>query len=291
MSAIDRRTFLSRGAAVGLGAAAWACSKGSKNASPGASAISVTVTAQTGLAAGDTRNGIAVFRGQTPYAPKHLAARLVPPNGQPFAITLQHEKVSFGSGGSEPATAVADIYVFRHDFDPGIWQVQAIADNKPSVAVFQVDAKSPSPIVGQHAIPSQSPTVSNPRGVDPICTRTPPCSMHDMTIADAISNGKPSLVIFATPRFCTSRTCGPSVDIVEDVKKQLGAKLNYVHIEVYKNAQVALTENGDAPTFAQWHLGTEPWVYFVGANGVIKDRWLGAFGSDELKTAATALAS
>jgi hypothetical protein len=198
--------------------------------------------------------------------------------------------VSFGSGGSEPSTAVADIYTFRHDFDPGIWQVQTIADNKPSVAVFQVDAKSPSPTVGARAIPSESPTTSNPRGVNPICTRTPVCSMHDMTIAQAIGNGKPSVVIFATPRFCTSRTCGPAVDIVESVKKQVGAKANFVHVEVFRNAQVALTENGDAPTFAQWHLATEPWTYFIGANGVIKDRWLGAFGPDELATAVKALA-
>jgi hypothetical protein len=291
MSAIDRRTFLARGAALGLGATAWACSKGKKRTSPGESQISVVVTAQTGLAAGDTRNGVAVFRGQTPYAPKQIAARLVPPNGQPFEVTLQHEKVSFGSGGSEPATAVADIYVFRHDFDPGVWQVQAIVDNKPSVAVFQVDAKSPSPSVGGRAIPSQSPTVSDPRGVNPICTRTPACSMHGMTIADAISNGKPSVVIFATPRFCTSRTCGPSVDIVEGVKKQIGSKVNFVHVEVFRNAQVALTPNGDAPTFAQWKLATEPWTFFIGSNGVIKDRWLGAFGSDELATAVKAMSA
>ena len=290
MRAIDRREFLGRGLALGLGAVAWSCSKGAKKPAA-AGDISVVVTAQTGLAAGDTRNAISVFRGQNPFAPKSLAARLVPPNGQPFEITLQHEKISFGGGGSEPATAVADIFVFRHDFDPGIWQVQAIADNKPSVAVFQVDAKSPSPAVGGHAIASQSPTVSNPRGVDPICTRTPACSMHDMTIADAISNGKPSVVIFATPRFCTSRTCGPSVDIVESVKKQVGAKVNFVHVEVFKNAQVALTPHGDAPTFAEWKLATEPWVYFIDKGGVIKDRWLGAMGSDELATAVNALAS
>src|SRR5438270_1360754 len=197
MHAINRRAFL----ALGLGAAAWSCARPKKKASPGDSQISIAVTAQVGMAAGDTRNGISVFRGQTPIAPKSLAARLVPPNGQPFEVTLQHEKVSFGSGGNQPATAVVDIYTFRHDFDPGIWQVQAIADNKPGVAVFQVDAKSPSPLVGSHAIPSESPTVSNPRGVNPICTRTPVCSMHDMTIADAIATSKPSVVIFATPRF------------------------------------------------------------------------------------------
>jgi hypothetical protein len=290
MPAIDRRTFLARGLALGLGAAAWSCSRGKKS-SPGSNAISVVVTAQVGLAAGDTRNGVAVFRGQNPIAPKSISLRLVPPNGAAFDVAPRHERVSFGSGGSEPATQVADIYVFRHAFAPGVWQVQAVADGKPSVAVFQVDAKSDSPTVGGHAIASESPTTSDHRGVEPICTRTPPCSMHDTTIAQAISSGKPSVVIFATPRFCTSRTCGPSVDLVENVKKQIGtAKVNFVHVEVFRNPQVALTENGDSPTFAQWKLATEPWTYFIGADGVVKDRWLGAFGSDEIATAVNGLA-
>jgi len=285
MRAIDRRTFL----ALGVGAVAWSCSRGKKQSSPGSKAISIEVTAQQGLASGDTRNAIAVFRGQTPIVPKQLQARLVPPNGRPFDVTTQHEHISFGSGGSEPATQVADIFAFRHDFDPGVWLVQAIVDGQGAEAAFQVDAKQPSPMVGSRAIASQSPTTSDPRGVDPICTRTPPCSMHALSIADAVANGKPSVVIFATPRFCTSRTCGPSVDLVEAQKKRVGDKANFIHVEVFKNTKVALTPNGDSPTFAQWKLATEPWTYFVGSNGVIKDRWLGAMGSDELGRAIDAL--
>jgi hypothetical protein len=289
MRAIDRRAFLSRGLVLGLGAAAWSCTRGKKPASSGDTAISIVVTAQAGLAAGDTRNAIAVFRGQTPFVPRSLRVGLVPPNGQPFEVTTQREHIEFGSGGSEPATQVADIFVYRHDFDPGVWEARAVADGQPSTAAFQIDAKSPSPTVGGRAIPSLSPTVSDARGVDPICTRTPPCSMHAMTIADALTARKPLIVIFGTPRFCTSRTCGPSVDLIENEKKQVGTKANFVHVEVFRNTKVALTPNGDAPTYAQWKLATEPWTYFIGADGVIKDRWLGAFGSDELRRAVGAL--
>jgi len=69
----------------------------------------------------------------------------------------------------------------------------------------------------------------------------------------------------------------------------VGDKANFIHVEVFKNTKVALTPNGDSPTFAQWKLATEPWTYFVGSNGVIKDRWLGAMGSDELGRAIDAL--
>jgi hypothetical protein len=288
MRAIDRRSFL----ALGVGAAAWSCSRGKKEAaSPdgGGGDISVVVTAQVGLAQGDTRNALTVFRGQKPIKPKSVRARLVPPNGDPFEVTLQHEDVGFGSGGDQPNTDVVDIWVFRHDFDPGVWQVQAIADNKPGAAVFQVDAKPPSPTVGSRAPASESPTTSNARGVNPICTRTPPCSMHEITIADALASRKPLIVNFGTPRFCTSRTCGPVVDIVEEQKKRVGSKANFIHVEVFRNAQVALTPTGDSPTYAEWKLAVEPWTFFISPDGVIKDRWMGAIGSGELARAVDAL--
>ena len=286
MRAIDRRSFL----ALGVGAAAWSCSRGKKPASSAAAGeISVVVTAQAGLAAGDTRNAIAIFRGQKPITPRSVRARLVPPNGEPFEVTVQREHIGFGSGGDQPDTDVADIWVFRHDFDPGVWQVQAIADGKPGAAVFQVDAKPPAPIVGSRAPASQSPTTSNARGVNPICTRTPVCSMHDITIADALAAKKPLIVNFGTPRFCTSRTCGPVVDLVEEQRKRVGSKASFIHVEVFRNAQVALKPHGDSPTFAEWKLAVEPWVYFIGADGVVKDRWMGAMGSDELARGVDAL--
>jgi hypothetical protein len=202
----------------------------------------------------------------------------------------------FGSGGSQDKeqpqqTEATDIYVFRHDFDPGVWGIQAIVDNTPVEAAFQIDAKAPAPMVGGRAIATQSPTTANAHGVDPICTRTPPCSMHQLTIADALNAHKPLVVTFATPRYCKSRTCGPTVDLVEDQKKRAGDKVNFVHVEIYRNAQVALTPNGDSPTYAEWKLATEPWTYFIGANGVVKDRWLGSMGTDELAKAVGALSA
>ena len=286
MRAIDRRSFL----ALGLGAAAWSCARDNRPAaSPPTGDISVVVTAQVGLAAGDSRNAIAIFRGQKPFAPKNLRARLVPPKGEPVEVMLRREKIGFGQGGDKPDTEVADIYVFRHDFDPGVWQVQAIADNKPGAAVFQVAATTPSPKIGSRALPSQSPTTGNARGVNPICTRTPACSMHEMTIAEALAAKKPLVLNFGTPRFCTSRTCGPVVDIVEEQKKRVGDKANFIHVEVFRNTEVALKPTGTSPTYAEWKLAVEPWTYFIGADGIVKDRWMGAMGSDELARAVDTL--
>ena len=293
---IDRRHFL----ALGFGALAWACGKGSggsdPTSNPGDGAVSVVATAKLGLAIGDTRQGFAVFRGQRPVAVEDLRIALKPPTGRAFEVTAQHVKAERGPGGGGHThtenTEVTDIYVVRHDFDtPGVWEAALVFDGGRGNEVFQILEDSPSPMVGKKAIASQSPTTDDHRGVDPICTRDPVCSMHDITIADAIDSGKPTVVIFGTPRYCTSRTCGPVVDYVEDAKKKLKDDANFIHVEVWKDAKSVEQPDGDAPAFAEWKLGTEPWVYFIGSDGKVRDRWLGAAGPDEIRKASEALVS
>jgi hypothetical protein len=293
---IDRRHFL----ALGFGAVAWACSRGSKDgtdvsSNPGDTAYSVVVTAPQGIAVGDTRQGFAVFRGQRPTAVSGLRVRLVPPDGRPFSVEAQHVKAERGPGGAGhqhvESTEVTDIYVVRHDFDkPGVWSLDVRFNGGRGTADFILLPESPSPMVGRKAIASESPTTDDHRGVDPICTRTPVCSMHELTIADALAAGKPAVIVFGTPQFCTSRTCGPVVDYVERAKKKFGNEASFIHVEVWKNAKDAVnTQGGEAPTFTEWKLDTEPWIFFVDEKGIVRDRWIGAVGPDEVKTGVDAL--
>jgi hypothetical protein len=115
--------------------------------------------------------------------------------------------------------------------------------------------------------------------------------MHDITIAQALGAGKPSVLVFGTPRYCTSRTCGPVVDHVEAAKQRFGDRASFVHVEVWRNDDDAINRppEGWSPTFAEWQLGTEPWIYFVDAGGTVRDRWLGAVGADEVSARTEAL--
>lgn len=131
---------------------------------------------------------------------------------------------------------------------------------------------------GAHAIASVSPTTANPQGVSPICTRTPPCGMHAITIADAITSGKPTALIFATPEFCQSRNCGPSLDELISVQNTLGTKVNFIHIEVYLNDQTQTIEQQIlSPTMQQWRLQSEPWLFLIDRNGIVQNRYEGGF--------------
>lgn len=296
MRPIDRRSFL----ALGVGAVAWACSRGGEEAeekpSDPAGAISVVATGVQ-LSVGDSRQAFAVLRGQRPYVPDDLSVDLTAPGGKETRVEVEPQRIKFGRGGEDDASGaeVTDIFSFRHPFErPGIWVVNVTADGRSSKAAFQVlapdDTKAPR--VGDKAIASDSPTTDDPRGVDPICSRNPQCSMHDVTIADALGTGKPTVVVFGTPRFCTSRTCGPVVDIVEAQKERVGDAYNFVHVEVWKDDGPSVNKpGGEAPAFAEWELGTEPWVYFIDADGTVRDRWLGAIGRDEIRVGVDALVS
>lgn len=291
MPRIDRRHFL----ALGMGAVAWACARGDDDeAVPTGAAAAVSVVA-TGiqLAVGDSRQGFAVIRGQTPYVPDDLRVRLTPPSGSASRVDVTRQRITFGLGGEDAGAEVRDIFTFREEFDvPGVWVIEVTADGKPARAAFQVVGKDQvaSPLIGEDALATRSPTTDDPRGVDPICTRSPVCSMHDVTIAEALEAGKPLVVVFGTPRFCTSRTCGPVVDIVEAAKERFSDEATFVHVEVWRNDDDAIgKQGGESPAFAEWRFGTEPWTYFIDGDGIVRDRWVGAVGVNEVARRVEAL--
>jgi glutathione peroxidase-family protein len=93
----------------------------------------------------------------------------------------------------------------------------------------------------------------------------------------------PFVVTFATPKFCSSRTCGPVVDVVEEVQHRLeGEDVRFIHVEVYEDNDPALGYN---EWMGEWKLRTEPWTFLVGSNGMIVDRFEGTVSVNELETA------
>jgi hypothetical protein len=298
---IDRRGFL----ALSVGALAWACTRGSDDddtastAEPAASGDISLLAGAPMLAMGDTRQPLVILRGQRPIAPKDARFTLSGPGIEAFDVSASHYTVTRGLGGDDdphnddhthaPGTEVDDIFVVRHDFDrAGVWDAAVSFDGGRATATFQVLDDVKAPKVGDDAIASKSPTTSNARDVDPICTRDPVCSLHDMTIAEALEASKPIVVTFATPRFCASRACGPVVDLVQAEKERVGDDASFLHIEVWKNDKDAVNKT-QAPAFAEWSLDAEPWTYFIDAKGKVTDRWLGPVAADELTKAVDAL--
>jgi hypothetical protein len=150
------------------------------------------------------------------------------------------------------------------------------------------EAKSPA--VGDEAIPSRTPTLaSTDSDFAQLTTQPDPDpELYRHSVADALRDKKPFVVAFATPKFCSSRTCGPAVDVLEAVREDFAeSDVRFIHVEIYEDNDVALGLNR---WVKEWRLPTEPWVFVVDAGGVIQAKFEGAVSVPELTAAVRTVA-
>jgi hypothetical protein len=193
-------------------------------------------------------------------------------------------------GKSSPAFGdVTSIYVARLTVRrPGLYLLVAEPiGGSPiqGIGYLQVKSRTDSPAVGSKAYPSHTPTIASTDADFPrLTTSAPPDrSLLRYSVAGALAAHRPFVVVFATPKYCESRTCGPVVDVVQHVQKQFaGSRIRFVHVEIYKNNDPKLGPN---QWFKQWRLPSEPWTFLVGQDGRIKAKFEGSFSADELAVA------
>jgi hypothetical protein len=156
------------------------------------------------------------------------------------------------------------------------------------VATLEVKQTSPSPVVGERAIRSETPTLESAGGdLAALSTSSKPVRvLYRHSIAESLAAGVPFVVAFATPKFCTSRTCGPVVDVVDAVRREFPG-VRFIHVETYEENDPA---KGYNRWMQEWKLTTEPWVFVVGRDGRIAERFEGAVSVRELRAAVERLA-
>lgn len=110
----------------------------------------------------------------------------------------------------------------------------------------------------------------------------PDPELYSMTVAEAVSNGTPSVVVFATPGFCTTQACGPMLSQVKDLRFDYPG-VDFVHVEIYDDLQVETFEELVlVEPVLEWQLPSEPWIYIIDADGVVVAAFEGAVNDDEL---------
>ncbi len=186
------------------------------------------------------------------------------------------------------------VYVVNVAFDnPGDWKVEVsgTAAGKPLgplTAPFLVSEQPSTVPVGQPAPRSVQPILKDVAAITDIDTSDPPNpDMHNLTIADAVSSGKPSVIVFATPAFCVSRICGPTKEVVDDLYDKYKGQANFVHIEPYDLAKARSGEGLEPLPFVtdEWGLQTEPWVFLVDSQGIITAKFEAVVSFEELESA------
>jgi hypothetical protein len=164
---------------------------------------------------------------------------------------------------------------------------------------FQVAEKSSTPIVGAKAPVTRTPVLADVGGeVQRLSTdQHPDPAFYRVSVDEAIRKHEPFVLVFATPAFCTSRQCGPTLDAVKEIAK--GApKMTFINVEPYKltftdgrlqpvldaNGQLQATEITDA-----WGLLTEPWIFVVDRDGIVRGSYAVIASQEELKAAIAAV--
>jgi hypothetical protein len=183
------------------------------------------------------------------------------------------------------------VYVAHLSFDkPGDWGVEVTATRPNGARLSQrlavnVIDKPLVPAVGEPAPATRNPTAKDVADVETIDSGRPVDDMHQISIADAIQQHRPALVVFATPAFCTSNTCGPEVKVIQGLEPAYRDRLTFIHVEIYRDFKPDPSKRKLAQAVLDWRLQTEPWVFLIDSKGIIQSRFEGPTASDEVKAA------
>ncbi len=185
-------------------------------------------------------------------------------------------------------TDVRGLYITRLDFaSSGVWGLEMIiqggtaAEETVRLSLKVLD-KAPTPNVGSPAPRSHNLIADDVKDLREIDTSpTPDPRLHRVRIADAIAQGRPQLIAFATPQFCLTRMCGPVIDIVRGLLPEYEDRVVFTHQEIWKDFATKKL----LPTVIEWRLSSEPWIFVVDGNGIIRAKFEGLVTEDELKGA------
>jgi hypothetical protein len=173
------------------------------------------------------------------------------------------------------------------------------APNASIRTTFPVQLGSPTVRVGEKAPAMKTPTATDVSGnLAQISTDSKPDpAFYKISEDAALSKHDPFVLIFATPKFCVSAQCGPTLDRI----KPFAAKyptVDFIHVEPYQlvfqdgQLQPVLDEQSQLqtnPAANTWGLTAEPWVFVVDRTGTVTASLEVIFTDAELTTALDAV--
>lgn len=171
----------------------------------------------------------------------------------------------------------------------GRWliEVSARRAGRPAVTTGLAVNVLPRPTglaVGDAAPRSRNPTIRD-ADIRDIDSGNPPDDMHDLSIAEAIAEHRPTLVVFATPAFCTSAMCGPEVHAVQSLEPGYRGRITFIHVEIYRDYRPDPSKRRFTETVQEWRLQSEPWVFLIDGRGTIRAAFEGPTAADEIRVA------
>jgi hypothetical protein len=192
------------------------------------------------------------------------------------------------------------VYAANVDFPvAGPWtaEFKTAAPGKPTETIkFGFDVKPETQVVrvGDHAPSVDTPTATDVGGdLSKLSTdTTPEPSFYKRSVADALKAGDPFVLAFATPKFCASAQCGPTLDRLKPIAKA-HPDITFINVEPYeledKDGQLQpVLKNNElqaVPAVRQFGLLSEPYIFVVDGKGIIRASYEAIFSEDEIEAA------
>ena len=187
------------------------------------------------------------------------------------------------------------LYTTEMDFDaPGSWRIEIDVPLEDGVQsrvelFFDVQERTAAPAVGAPGTPSHSKTL---RDVDRISQLTTgslqDADLYQTSIADALTSGLPSVIVMASPAFCTNAVCGPQVEVLQELKNSYKGRANFIHIDLYDNPEEIQGDLSSAvlsPTVVEWRLPSTEWSFVLDLDGIVSARFEAFATLEELEEA------
>ena len=161
---------------------------------------------------------------------------------------------------------------------------------------FSVSATGTTPLVGAAAPSVKTLTLADVGGdvrkisSDP----NPDPSLYGESVDQALAAHEPFVLAFATPAFCTSAECGPTLDMVKAAVK--ANPIRAINVEPYQltwtngRLQPVLQGGNFVPVDATnaYGIPTEPWIFVIGASGRVVASFEAVVAPEELAAAIKA---
>jgi hypothetical protein len=235
---------------------------------------------------GDEPGGAAELSQQT-------TARFLPVPGMAPEGASNQPTLLVGTSGT-------GVYGARVAFDePGFWGLRVTAELadgsvREGNVTFSVLEEPEVPTVGDEAPASVNHTIEDveaglvePAALDSRAVedgRVPDRHLHTTTIARALEEGRPVVAVFSTPIYCVSRFCGPLVEVLADTATRYEDRADFVMVEVWEDFEEQRLNEAAAEWIQTEQGGNEPWVFLVGEDGRIEQRWDNVLDLEELES-------
>ncbi|MEN9935913.1 MAG: hypothetical protein RLZZ387_2492 [Chloroflexota bacterium] len=285
--------------------------------SPAADAAVEPVFAFSEAVVGPNRIALGLVRNGSPVNDPGAQVRLRFFDLSDTSAQPQGEAQATYYGAGLPAA----VYVAYPSFPKaGEWGIEVsttlTGQAEPSVRRLRLEVREESlaPNVGQPAISVKTLTPADVPDPSYLSSgKVEDLSLYQVSLDQALLSGKPTALLFATPAFCRTAVCGPSLQVMQGLRKQYGDQVNFIHVEVYQHpfgdsfrAQeelfTRLAQENRAPTdeerrqglsdaMAAWNLPSEPWLFLIDAKQTIVARYEGGITEDELGPAIEKLAA